>query len=445
MDVRFAHVLPLSCALKYAQIRPISTYQCTHSAHEMPTFKQLPSGNWRVQVRRKNSYVSETFRRFRDAEEWALAVERKIDLGVSPTKSALRDATTLSHLIDLHIEDMKEVHKAPRRSKAFTLSALKEKLGKLKLKDLTRERVIQFGKDRAREGAGAVTISMDIGYLKLVVTHAAAVHGILVSPEPIDLGRIALKRLGLVGKSRERDRRPTQDELFRLVEYFETNARQLIPLARIIRFAIATAMRQEEICRILWEDIDASNGTVIVRDRKDPREKEGNHQRVPLLDATGYDAWSLLREQKPFAGRSSRIFPYNSKSVSVAFTRACTFLGIKDLRFHDLRHEATTRLFEAGYAIEQVALVTGHKDWKMLKRYTNLRPEHLQRLTPSNARHVAANVAPLIDASLEDPLPRIETIPARVKSLTSQLSTLDTSIVLALPIRAQCRPADKSR
>jgi len=99
---------------------------------------------------------------------------------------------------------MKEVNKAPCRSKAFTLEALKEKLGKVKLKDVTRERVIQFGKDRAREDAGAVTISMDIGYLKLVVAHAAAVRGIAVQVEPIYLARIALKRLGLVGKSADR-------------------------------------------------------------------------------------------------------------------------------------------------------------------------------------------------------------------------------------------------
>jgi integrase len=349
----------------------------------MATFKQLPSGNWRVQIRRKNTYLSETFRRHRDAGVWALAVERRIDLGETPTKRALVDPTTLSHLIDLHIEDMREVNKAPRRSKAFTLEALKEKLGNVKLKDITRERVIQFGKDRAKDGAGAVTIGMDIGYLKLVVSHAAAVHGIAVQVEPVDLARIALKRLGLVGKSRERDRRPTQDELDHLIEHFEMNPRQLLPVGRIIQFAVATAMRQDEICRILWEDIDTGTHTVIVRDRKDPRDKDGNDQRVPLLDATGFNAWSILREQKPFSRRSNRVFPYNSRSVGTAFRRACKALKIKDLRFHDLRHEATTRLFEAGFRIEQVALVTGHKDWKMLKRYTNLRPEHLHRLTAS--------------------------------------------------------------
>src|SRR3546814_6605618 len=89
---------------------------------------------------------------------------------------------------------MREVGKAPRRSKRFTLNALKARLGKVKLKDLTRERLIQFGKDRAKEGAGPVTLSADLGYLKLVLTHAAAVHGVDVKVEPVDLARVALDR-----------------------------------------------------------------------------------------------------------------------------------------------------------------------------------------------------------------------------------------------------------
>jgi len=69
------------------------------------------------------------------------------------------------------------------------------------------------------------------------------VHGVVVSTEPIDLARIALARLGLVGKGDERDRRPTQDELDRIVSALEANIRQQIPVGRIIRFAVATAMR----------------------------------------------------------------------------------------------------------------------------------------------------------------------------------------------------------
>jgi integrase len=147
----------------------------------------------------------------------------------------------------------------------------------------------------------------------------------------------------------------------------------------MVCFAIATTMRIEEICRVRWDDGDARKKTVIVRDRKDPRHKDGNHQRVPLLYATGYDAWALIKEQGILTGENARIFPYSPSSVSTAFRRARRELEVEDLRFHDLRHEGTSRLFEAGFTIEQVALVTGHKDWKMLKRYTNLKPEDLHR------------------------------------------------------------------
>lgn len=359
----------------------------------MPTFTQLPSGNWRAQVRRKQSYVSETFRRHEDAKRWALAAERAIDLGELPRMRAKVDPTTFEHLIDLHIDDMREVGKAPRRSKHATLESLRSKLGKIRINDLTRERIIQFGKDRAKEGAGPVTISMDIGYLKLLVSHAAAVHGLPIKVEPVDLARIALKRLGLVGKSRERNRRPTPNEIERIVNHFDANWRQLIPVGRIVRFAVATAMRQQEITRIQWSDVDEVNRTVMVRDRKDPRHKAGNDQRVPLLDATGFDAWEILQEQRCYSSHCALIFPYNCRSVGTAFRRACRELKIPDLRFHDLRHEAASRLFEAGFTIEQVALVTGHKDWKMLKRYTNLRPEdlhHKGRSHTSPAQEVAA-------------------------------------------------------
>ncbi len=225
-----------------------------------------------------------------------------------------------------------------------------------------RERIIQFGKDRAKEGAGPITIGMDTGYVKLIVSHAAAVHGMPINVGPIDLSRVALKRPGLVGKSRERDRRPTPDEIKRVVTYFDNDWRQLIPVGRIVRFAIATAMRQEELTRIRWADIAPVNLTVVVHDRKDPRQKAGNDHRVPLLDATGVDAWKIIQEQRPHSSHGALIFPYNGRSVGTAFRRACRELKIHDLRFQDLCHEAASRLFEAGFTIEQVTLAADHKD-----------------------------------------------------------------------------------
>ena len=350
--------------------------QCTRSAHAVATFTRLKSGSWRVQVRRKGKYVNNTFLRRKDAEEWALETERRIDRG--EPSIACREARTFGDLIRLHRADLQEVGKPIGRSKSASLTFLERRIGRLRLPDLDRERLIQFGKERAHEGAGPVTVGIDLGYIKTILSHAAAVHGIVVSTESIGLARIALTRLGLVGKGDERDRRPTQVELDRLIAAFDSNPRQQIPIGRIIRFAVATAMRQDEICRIEWRDFDRENKMLLIRDRKDPRRKNGNDQRIPLLDVSGYDACAIIEEQHKLSkSNCGRIFPYNGKSVGTAFRRQCRELKIEDLHFHDLRHEGTSRLFEAGFSIEQVALVTGHKDWKMLRRYTHLKPEHL--------------------------------------------------------------------
>jgi hypothetical protein len=145
---------------------------------------------------------------------------------------------------------------------------------------------------------------------------------------------------------------------------------------------------------------------LMIRDRKDPRNKTGNDQRIPLFAATGFDAWALVTEQAKELGHArGRIFPYNSKSVGTAFRRACVEVSVKDLHFHDLRHEGTSRLFEAGLAIEQVSLVTGHKDWKMLP---GTRISARKRCTGSPRR------APLPRSRPAQPSdPRVRGVPSR--------------------------------
>ncbi len=126
-----------------------------------------------------------------------------------------------------------------------------------------------------------------------------------------------------------------------------------------------------EITRLRWDDVDAAKKLVLVRDRKHPRKKVGNNEWIPLLG----DAWDIVQRQ----ARGELIFPVHEQTLSKYFRWACQALSIPDLHFHDLRHEGTSRLFEQGYEVQQVALVTGHKDWRHLKRYTNLRPEDLHR------------------------------------------------------------------
>lgn len=170
------------------------------------------------------------------------------------------------------------------------------------------------------------------------------------------------KRPPLIGRSRERDRRSTAEELERLRKRWRGLPRQQIPMgdiamADIVDFAVATAWWLSEITGIRWKDINMQDRTVMIRDRKDPRQKLGNNQIGPLLG----DAWTIVSRQ---SNTDERVFPYRSESISTSFTRACQALGIEDLHFHDLRHEGTSRLFVAGYQIPERA---GH-DWSGFRR-----------------------------------------------------------------------------
>lgn len=216
----------------------------------MATLKKRQSGRWQAQVRRKGHSLSETFAIRKDAEAWARRIESDIDNGRTPARKNVTGVNTLGALIDLHISDMQEVGKRLGRSKAFSLDLLKKRLGDVRFENLDREKIIQFGKGRAKEGAGPVTLGIDIGYIGTVLSHGAAVHGLPVSSEPVKLARVALKLLGLVGKGNERDRRPTEDELENLYAYFRQGDKTASPMERIIKYAIASAMRLNEICTV---------------------------------------------------------------------------------------------------------------------------------------------------------------------------------------------------
>jgi hypothetical protein len=161
----------------------------------MAAFSRLPSGSWRAQVRRKHNYASRTFRLKSDAESWALHAERSIDTSGRVDAPRIDHRSSFGDLIKLHIADMSEVGKPPRRSKALCLEKLEATLGKVTLQQLTRDRLIAFGKARANEGDGPVTLGIDVGYIRTILVHAAAIHGIAVPIEQVTLARVALRRL----------------------------------------------------------------------------------------------------------------------------------------------------------------------------------------------------------------------------------------------------------
>ena len=261
------------------------------------------------------------------------------------------------------------------KTKQATHAMLKRELGNIPLKRLNSIHLRDFIDKRQKAGAGGVTIAADLSFLGAILKWGKHSRRMNLNADLARDARRDLSARQVSTRSNERDREPTSDELARLFELWRNNRRQVIPMVTLCSFALSTAMRQDEICSILIEDIDPTNRTVIIRDRKDPRKKQGNQQKVPLLT----DAWALAEAFS--SGRTvGRLFPYEASSVSTAFTRACTKLGIADLHFHDLRHKATGDLFRQGLSIPQVALLTGHKTWAQLQRYTHTKAEDIHAM-----------------------------------------------------------------
>ena len=178
----------------------------------------------------------------------------------------------------------------------------------------------------------------------------------------------------MIATSQKRSRRPTSEEISQLLSALEARAASSykgIPFHRIFLFSILSCMRIGEVTSLRWDDIDEKQKAILVRDRKHPRKKIGNHMYVALLG----EAWDIVQEQPK---TSDLIFPFKQKRISIVFGEERNKLGIKDLRYHDLRREGASRLFEAGFVIEEVAQVTGHRSLKTLWQiYTELYPRSL--------------------------------------------------------------------
>lgn len=322
---------------------------------------------WRALVRRKGHKAQcKTFAVKAKAEAWARQVEADLDRGiVAAEPGTITTKAVITAYRELR-EQSREISDASNEH--YMLKRLTEGLGDKMAASLTPQALADYCTMRREEGAGPYTINMEISKLGTVMRYAGVALNVALS-DVVAAARPLLNHLALIGGGGKRERRPTEDELRGII------ARLGQPYADVVEFAVATAMRRGEVCALRWADLDEAKRLVLVRDRKDPRKKAGNDQWVPLLGR----AWEIVRRQPGWVGREGRIFPIHPQTISKYFHEACVALNIPDLRFHDLRHEGTSRLFEDGYLIQQVALVTGHKDWRHLRRYTNLRPEDLHR------------------------------------------------------------------
>jgi len=336
----------------------------------MATF-QKRGDKWRAIVRKAgNRPVSKSFTTKSAAQFWAREVERDMDRR-EWNDPKLLDGTTLGDLITRYRLEMPPSGK----TKTACLNMLERELGDVELIQLDKQRIIRYIKHRSSEhGAGPATVAQDLIYLRGILATAKTHWDIPVNVAAAEDARAVLRREGKVGRPVERDRRPTEAELELLRAYWgNPRLREMTtPMWTLVQFAILSAMRLSEICRIEWGDLNEQDRTVVIRDRKHPTEKRGNDQEVPLLG----EAWDIVQAQPK---RDARIFPYKSATVSNLFTRAVQRQRIVDLHFHDLRHHAISLLFERGYQVQEVGLVSGHRDWRQLRRYTQIRAKDLHR------------------------------------------------------------------
>ena len=341
----------------------------------MATFTQVGK-KWRAQVRlARRRPQSKTFTTHAQAAAWARKIEGLEDGGVDHVDN---DDLTIAHLIQAY-RDLREGGEHPIADKTnehYMLNKLDQHLGHLKAAMISTRHLVAFCKARRVEGANGYTINMDISKLGTVYRHAPAMLDDIKLPDVVGRARGHLRNAKLITRGGKREVRPTDDELERIYAHVAPH------LAEIIRFAISSCMRRGEICRITWADIDRKKRCVWIRDRKDPRNKAGNDELVPLLG----EAWDIVQRQPKI---DERIFPYHEQTITKAFTQACKDLDIPDLHLHDMRHEGISRLFEQGYEIQQVALVSGHKKWEQLRRYTQLKPESLHHLHQRGGRDAA--------------------------------------------------------
>lgn len=333
------------------------------------TIKNAKGTTYRAQIRKfKDGELiyseAKTFDKRAQAKAWSATREAQLTPAeMSRSKSGV---VTVGDLIAKY-----EAHYCSKESRSKTAAVKALQLcdfAQLPLNRLTSEALVIHARERLLT-VKPQTLLNDFIWLSQVYDAAYPTWGIKVDRSELDAAITLCRQKGMIHKASQRERRPTEDELARLSAHFRDREEySTYPMVDIMWFAIFSARREAEITRLLWEDNDNKHQTGVVRDLKHPRKKKGNDKRFKFTP----QAWEIIKRQPK---TDARIFPYDPKTIGAYFTDACALLEIKDLVFHDLRHEATSRLFEAGYSIPEVQLFTLHRSWATLQRYVNLRPE----------------------------------------------------------------------
>jgi len=330
-------------------------------------------GGWRAIVHRRSAglYKSKVFKRKYDAERWAREIESKIDDGVFVDRSAAEE-TTLAEALDRYLDEI-SVHRKGNgysRDKSNVKTIKRFPIAKLTLAKIRAADVARFRDARAKEvGPNSVRLAMAL------ISH---LFTIAIKEWDMDyLNNPVMNTRKVSVAHTARNRRLNGDEEGRLIAACKKYGGFIDP---VVKLALETAMRRGEIASIRWKDVDLNNRIVHLYDTKN-----GEHRDVPLSSA----AVRVFKQLSNIRRIDGYVFGITADAITRAFSRVCTRAKdakgedsepIQNLRFHDLRHEATSRLFEMGLRTEVVKAITGHKTYQMLDRYTHLRPEDIAKM-----------------------------------------------------------------
>jgi len=319
-------------------------------------------GKFNVQIRKKGyPFISKSFVSLTVAKKWAATTEVDMERRVHVV---IPDNTTVGQLLKRYIKEVLPSHKG-HQAERYRIQTLLGFFGGLKLAHLTSQEVAKY-KDARLKKVSPASLKRELTIFSQALTIASKDWGITLPQNPV-------KMISLPKTDKARTRRLEAGEEERLLQ--SPNQK----LRRIIILALETAMRRGEILSIKRSHIDFNKSVLLI-----PTTKTDTPRTIPLST----DALTCLISQMRASQRVSggvislvepALFTYTPRGLSGAFLKLCRKTGIDDLHFHDLRHEATSRLFEKGLNPVEVATITGHKDPRMLMRYTHLRAEDLVR------------------------------------------------------------------
>lgn len=304
--------------------------------------------------------IYKSFDSKREAKAWIRDTEQAL-----AAKSITSPDIKITDLIDRYVKEIAPKRKMADSHLGHDIPSIKRTFKGMTMRDLTGRGLTDWVLKQNRH---ASTRNWHVARLYGVLRQAESHWEVVVPWADMKRCRDRMWELGYLSLPNERDRRVTDAELTKIKDAIAPGTR--IAAKDIFDFCVATAMRISEVCRIEWKDLDREARTIIVRDRKHPRKKFGNHQVVPLLNGS----FEIL-ERQPKKG--PLIFKCVPTAPSRVFKIAARKAKLEDIVLHDLRHEGISRMFELGFEIQEVALVSGHTNWRTLRRYTHLRPQSL--------------------------------------------------------------------